>query len=123
MRGIAPEVLTTVRVLVDNVQGRKHGGDRCWRHARTKDQRAGMVFNVIDDLEVRSDESTHGSKRFAEGAHTDVDGVLQAKVLASAPAIFAKHTDRMRVVYHQYCMVRLAEFRDFRQVGNATLHT
>src|SRR5262249_7287702 len=122
VRGIAPEVLTTLRFLLDNVQGRNDDGDRGWRHTRTKDQGAGMVFNVINDLETRRDKPTHGGKRFAEGTHADVDGMLQAKVLTSPSPIFAEHTNRMHVVHHQDCMVRLAEFRDLWQIGNAALH-
>ena len=81
-----------------------------------------MVLNIIDHFEIRRNEPPHGGKRLAERPHIDVDGVLQPKVFARAPALFTEYANRMRIIHHQHRVIRLAQFGNLRQLGNAPLH-
>ena len=80
------------------------------------------IAQVLDHLGRTGDEAAAGGEALREGAHPQVDLVLEPEELAGAGAAGAEHADGVRLVDHQPGAVAPAELDDRRQVAEVALH-
>ena len=77
---------------------------------------------VVDHLGRPGDEAAAGGERLGEGAHAQVDAVLDAQQLGGARAARAEHAGAVRLVDHQARAVALAQLDDVHQRRDVALH-
>src|SRR5206468_2838607 len=67
--GIADEPLDALRLLFENIKGRKSSCDGSGGRARAKNEGGGMVLQIIDHAFGADDKPAERAERFTERAH------------------------------------------------------
>ena len=106
----------------DDAQRRQRGAERRGHRRGGEQERAAGDAQVVDHVGRPGHEAAAGGERLGEGAHAQVDPVLDAEQLGGPRAAGAQHAGAVGLVDHQARAVARAQLDDVGQRGDVALH-
>ena len=119
---VFPKLVDALGFGLEDFQGLEHAADDRGGERGGEDEAAGLVAQVFDDLALAGDESAHRAERFREGAHDDVDLVVDSEMVDRAAAERAEDAEGVGLVDVGERAVFLRRLEDGRQVGDVAGH-
>jgi hypothetical protein len=119
---VAPKQFNALRFGPHDLQCLEHttndgGSKRCG-----EDETTGLVLEIFDHLARSANEASHGTKRFRESPHDDIDIVVDPKMMHRAAAFGPEDPKRMSLIHIENSSVFLCRLHHGREVGNIARH-
>jgi hypothetical protein len=119
---VLPQADASLRFSLENVERGERTGDGRRRHARSEDQRAAVMAQVLNHVGRTCDDTAHRRERLRERRQDQIDVIAEPEVTHSPRPVLAQYTERVGFVDENGGAMLLADGNEPRQLDDAPFH-